>query len=74
MSYLSNFDKELLFDHCFGIADSHETAHAERLVKENAEARKLYETLKKTLLPLEAELQPEALCPDALVDAGIENA
>ena len=34
MSYLSNFDKELLFDHCFGIADSNEAARAEKLIED----------------------------------------
>jgi hypothetical protein len=70
MGSLSHTQKQLLFDHCMGLASEQQDAEAELLIASDPEAASFYyEQLKAMLSPLELlECQP---CPDSLAERTI---
>lgn len=67
MGLLSHDQKQLLFDHCMGLASEEQDAQAELLISSNPDAANFYyEQLKALLSPLESlEREP---CPDSLAE------
>ena len=67
MGLLSHDEKQLLFDHCMGLASEKQEDQAERLISSNPDAANFYyEQLKALLSPLESlEREP---CPDSLAE------
>ncbi len=67
MGILSHEEKQLLFDHCIGLASEQQDADAERLIASNPDAANFYyEQLQALLSPLESlECEP---CPDSLAE------
>jgi hypothetical protein len=67
MGLLSHEQKQLLFDHCMGLASEQQDAEAELLISSNPDAANFYyEQLKAQLSPLESlEREP---CPDSLAE------
>lgn len=67
MGMLSHDQKQLLFDHCMGLASEQQDEQAERLISSNPDAANFYyEQLKALLSPLESlEREP---CPDSLAE------
>ncbi|NQV31648.1 MAG: hypothetical protein HQ515_03090 [Phycisphaeraceae bacterium] len=70
MGLLSHEQKQLLFDHCMGLASEEQDAQAELLISSNPDAANFYyEQLKALLSPLESlEREP---CPDSLAEQTI---
>ena len=70
MGLLSHDQKQLLFDHCMGLASEEQDAQAEQLIASNPDAANFYyEQLKALLSPLESlEREP---CPDSLAEQTI---
>lgn len=71
MSSLSNDQKQLLFDYCFGLTSDDETTQAEKLVSSNKDAADIHRKLQTTLAPL-GSLELE-LCPNALAELTISR-
>ena len=69
MSLLTEYQKQLLFDHSMGLTGEEERLEAERLISSNPQAAELCATLKVVLSPLDS-LQPE-FCPDELAEATV---
>ncbi len=69
MTPLSSKQKELLFDHCMGLASPEQTVEAQALISSNEQAAKLHSNFQATLAPLDS-VQPE-VCPDDLVERTI---
>jgi hypothetical protein len=67
MGLLSHEEKQLLFDHCMGLASEQQDDQAELLIASNPDAANFYyEQLKAQLSPLESlEREP---CPDSLAE------
>ncbi|MCF7974362.1 MAG: hypothetical protein K9N55_11145 [Phycisphaerae bacterium] len=70
MGSLSHEQKQLLFDHCMGLASEQQDVEAELLIASDPDAASFYyEQLKTMLSPLESlECQP---CPDSLAERTI---
>jgi hypothetical protein len=69
MTLLNDDQKQLLFDHCMGLASDKESARAAELIASNEQAAEIHAKLKTALAPLERiEHQP---CPDELVEGTI---
>ncbi len=66
MTPLSSEQKELLFDHCMGLASTEQIVEAEALISSNEEAAKLHSNLQATLEPLDS-IEPE-MCPNDLIE------
>ena len=72
MNSISDEQKQLLFDYCFGVITEQERAEAETLIASNEEAAKIHSSIKTTLAPLDSlEFEP---CPDELVEGTIWRA
>lgn len=66
MTTLTDRQRQLLFDYSLGLTTENETDEAESLIASNEEAGELYQSLQRTLAPLEkVELEP---CPDDLTE------
>ncbi len=62
MTPLRDQQKQLLFDYSLGLTSARQSAEARRLLSQNEEAVKVYQTFQNVLSPLESlELDP---CPD----------
>jgi hypothetical protein len=70
MGLLNHDQKQLLFDHCMGLASEEQDEQAELLISSNPDAANFYyEQLKALLSPLELlECEP---CPDSLAEQTI---
>jgi hypothetical protein len=66
MTYLTDQQKNLLFDYCIGVTSQAESAQAEELIFSNADAAELVSKLKSKFAPLNS-LEPE-ICPDQLAE------
>jgi len=66
MTPLSSEQKELLFDHCMGLAYPEQIVEAQALISSNEEAAKLHSNLQAILAPLDS-IEPE-MCPDDLIE------
>jgi len=66
MTPLSSEQKELLFDHCMGLASPEQIVEAQALISSNEEAAKLHSNLQAILAPLDS-IEPE-VCPDDLIE------
>lgn len=71
MGSLTSEQKQLIFDYCIGLTSEADAVHIEGLISADAEAARIYESLKLSLSPLEA-LAPEN-CPDELAEATISR-
>lgn len=65
MSSLSNIQKQLVFDYCFGLTSENETTLAKGLLFSAKDAVKIHKGLQAILEPLKA-LRPRS-CPGYLV-------
>lgn len=66
MTTLSDRQRQLLFDYSLGLTSEREAEEAEALIASNEEAVEFYQSLQRTLAPLEnVELEP---CPDDLME------
>ena len=66
MTPLSSEQKELLFDHCMGLASPEQIVEAQALISSNQEAAEIHSKLQATLAPLDS-VEPE-VCPDDLLE------
>ena len=71
MSSLTNEQKQLLFDHCIGLASEKDSARAKTLIASNKEAAEIHSKIKTALAPLDT-IEPEP-CPDVLVERTIQR-
>lgn len=71
MTPLSDYQKQLLFDHCMGLASEDESTEARVLISSNEEAAEIHSMLKSVLAPLES-LKPES-CPDTLAESTVSR-
>jgi len=69
MSLLSNEEKELIFDYCFGLASESQSVQVRELISSNPEAAKFHSQLDNILKPLES-LEPQS-CPEHLAEGTI---
>jgi len=69
MNSLSKQQKELIFDYCFGLTTSEQSAQAQELIFSNSEAGRLHTQLKNSLVPLDS-LETES-CPDELAEGTV---
>jgi prepilin-type processing-associated H-X9-DG protein len=72
MRQLSEQQKQLLFDYCFGLTSQQETAQAQELVFSDSEATGFVASVKASLSPLDS-ITPEA-CPDELAEGTVWRA
>jgi len=66
MTPLNDHQKQLLFDYSFGLTSDRENDEAEALIAASEEAVELYQSIQRTLAPLDS-LEPE-FCPDELTE------
>lgn len=66
MTTLSDRQKQLLFDYSFGLTSERENSEAEALIAESEEAVELYQSLQRTLAPLDT-VEVE-FCPNDLTE------
>ena len=66
MGLLNTEQRQLLLDHCIGVATHQQSEDARQLISSNPAAAKLVDLFEAALAPL-ATVEPEA-CPDALVE------
>lgn len=66
MTPLSDQQKQLLFDYSMGLTSTRECADARKLLAQNEEAVKVYQTFQTILAPLET-VEPEP-CPEELTE------
>ncbi|MCH8193618.1 MAG: hypothetical protein IIA65_06335 [Planctomycetes bacterium] len=66
MGSLNTEQRQLLLDHCIGVATHQQSEDARQLISSNPAAAKLVHLFEAALAPL-ATVEPEA-CPDALVE------
>lgn len=71
MNSITNDEKQLLFDHSFGLTSDSESAHAHALISSNEEAAEIYGHFQALLAPLDT-WQPEP-CPDELAERTISR-
>ncbi|MHC4115157.1 MAG: hypothetical protein ACYSSL_07560 [Planctomycetota bacterium] len=69
MTWLTNQQKELLFDYCLGLTSEKETAEAELLISSEKNASEIHSKLKAAITPLDS-LQAES-CPDELAEGTV---
>jgi len=69
MKSLSKYEKELIFDYCFGLTTDEEAGHAEELISSRTGAAELHARLKRTLKPLEQ--WKVGNCPDELAEGTV---
>jgi len=69
MQELTNQQKQLIFDHCLGLASKQEQDQAVKLIESNQQAQKLNSTLKSHFSILET--LPAEPCPDELAESTI---
>ncbi len=66
MTSLSAHQKQLLFDYSLGLTSARERAEAQKLLSQNQEAIKVYQTFHNILSPLES-VEPDP-CPEELTE------
>ena len=71
MNSMNNADKKLIFDYSFDLLEKAESDKAKSLIEQNDEAQNLFNSLEKTLSPLN-DLQPEQ-CPQDLEEKTIQK-
>lgn len=69
MSLLTNEEKQLVFDYCFGLVSKERVAQAQELLSSKPDAAKLHRQLKQALKPLDS-LEPQP-CPAHLAEGTV---
>ncbi len=71
MTPLNREQLDIIFDYCFGVANTEQTEEVQKLISENPEALDFYNKVQNSLSPLgEWEVEP---CPDDLVERTIQR-
>ncbi|MFH1614978.1 MAG: hypothetical protein ABIG61_07830 [Planctomycetota bacterium] len=69
MKVLTETEKQLIFDYCFGLTDQKQTSRAQEVIFSNPQAAQLHLSIKNALKPLDSITEDN--CPDELAEGAV---